>query len=331
MTGLLTSVPATIPGSGILATTVAGANALLGNILVETPNGDISASKGGVLQISFDGTDSSKATTELLAGYELQDANGNRVSAENLASGTPVTIFSDQNVVTLGSEIQVSPEGSRLPVSLTPVLDGNGKPLLDAGGHPLYVQTSDATRQVVGFINNRLQPYVNAAGNSALISEPFNASGQPFDHPQGNPMLVLGRNIVASDSGVIGQNVILKDTGYITGLFVGSYVDYNPLAPAPPGGPPTLIISQNPPTISLPGNGGLNDPTVISKDSSNAAPPPEVAKTDAPTADTAVTVTTKAESQDDDGSGGDSNTKGKGGITLARKVSRVTVLLPGKN
>jgi hypothetical protein len=136
---------------------------------------------------------------------------------------------------------------------------------------------------------------------------------------------------VAGDSGVIGQNVILKATGYITGLFVGSYVDYNPLAPAPLGGPPILIISQNPPTISLPGDGGLNEPTVISKDSSNAAPPPEVAKTEAPTADTSATVTTKTETQGDLGAGGDSKAKGKEGITLARKVSRVTVLLPGKN
>ena len=331
VTGLLTSIPATIPGSGILATTVAGANAVLGNILVEAPNGDISASKGGVLQISFDGTDASKATTELLAGYELQDAGGNRVSAENLGSGKPVTIFSDQNVVTLGSAIQVLPAGSLQSVSLTPVLDRNGVPRLGAGGHPLYVQTADATRQVVEFVNGFVQPYVNAAGNSVVITEPLNDSGQPFANAAGNPTLVWGRNIVAGDSGVIGQNVILKATGYITGLFVGSYVDYNPLAPAPLGGPPILIISQNPPTISLPGDGGLNEPTVISKDSSNAAPPPEVAKTEAPTADTSATVTTKTETQGDLGAGGDSKAKGKEGITLARKVSRVTVLLPGKN
>jgi hypothetical protein len=70
VTGLLTSIPAMIPGSGILATTVAGSQATLGNILVETPNGNISASQGGVLQISFNGTDASKATAEL-SGYEL--------------------------------------------------------------------------------------------------------------------------------------------------------------------------------------------------------------------------------------------------------------------
>jgi hypothetical protein len=332
LSGLLTSIPATIPGSGILATTVAGAHALLGNILVETPNGDISASKGGVLQISFDGTDASRATTEMLAGYELQDANGNRVFAENIASGTPVPIFSDQNVVTLGASIQVLPAGSLLPVSLTPVLDAHGAPLLDAGGHPLYVQTADATRQIVAFFNNQIQPYDNAAGNSVLITQPLNnVSPHSLDKVASDPALVLGRNIVAGNSGVIGQNVILKATGYITGLFVGSFVDYNPLAPAPPSIGPILIIG---PTVQIETTPGGPDPTVISDKGSNAAPPPEVTKTEAPTADTATSVTTKTESEaadGSDGSGGGSKTKGKGGITLARKVSRVTVLLPGRN
>jgi filamentous hemagglutinin family protein len=76
-----------ISGSGILATTLFGSHASLGNILVETPNGNISASKGGVLQISFDGTDASKATAYLLAGYELRDASAqNRLSAADISS-----------------------------------------------------------------------------------------------------------------------------------------------------------------------------------------------------------------------------------------------------
>ncbi len=76
-----------ISGSGILATTLFGSDATLGNILVETPNGNISASEGGVLQISFDGTDASKASTYLLAGYELRDAGAqNRLSAADISS-----------------------------------------------------------------------------------------------------------------------------------------------------------------------------------------------------------------------------------------------------
>jgi filamentous hemagglutinin family protein len=88
VTQLLTAIPATIPGSGILATTVAGSHALPGNILVETPNGSFSASQGGVIQLSFDGTDASKATTYLLAGYELRDAQGqNPLTADDISAG----------------------------------------------------------------------------------------------------------------------------------------------------------------------------------------------------------------------------------------------------
>ena len=42
-------------------------------------------------------------------------------------------VFSDQNVVTVGSSIQVLPAGSLLSVSLTPVLNAYGAPLLSAG------------------------------------------------------------------------------------------------------------------------------------------------------------------------------------------------------
>jgi hypothetical protein len=98
VTGELLSIPATIPGSGILATTVSGSDTLLGNILVETPHGNISTSQGGVVQISFNGTDASQATAELLAGYELRDANGNRVLAGNLNDGTPVEVSDGENV-----------------------------------------------------------------------------------------------------------------------------------------------------------------------------------------------------------------------------------------
>jgi hypothetical protein len=78
---------------------------MLGNVLVETPDGNIAASQGGVIQISFNGTDDSKATAELLAGYELQDAGGNRVSAANLADGTAVRISDDRNIDASGSGV----------------------------------------------------------------------------------------------------------------------------------------------------------------------------------------------------------------------------------
>ena len=98
LTHELTSVPATIPGSGILDTTVPGSDAVLGNVLVETPNGNISASTGGILQIPFNGSDTTRATAELLAGYELQDASGLPVLAGNLDGGIAVFVSASRNI-----------------------------------------------------------------------------------------------------------------------------------------------------------------------------------------------------------------------------------------
>ncbi|MEI9962337.1 MAG: hypothetical protein WDM76_14735 [Limisphaerales bacterium] len=78
-----------IPGSGILATTFPAAQNptfpmsqnTVGNILVETPRGNIKASAGGIIQLPLNGANSGESTVEILAGYELQDANGNSLLA----------------------------------------------------------------------------------------------------------------------------------------------------------------------------------------------------------------------------------------------------------
>jgi hypothetical protein len=87
----------TIPGSGILATTFPPRNPSLfpapeyavGNILVETPQGNINASGGGILQLPLNNADSSGATVTLLAG---EDAAGNIITpGEDInASGSGV-------------------------------------------------------------------------------------------------------------------------------------------------------------------------------------------------------------------------------------------------
>jgi len=231
---LITLPQSRIPGSGILATTISGSHAALGNILVETPNGNISASKGGVVQIAFNDADNAHATVELLAGYELQDANGNRVSAANLAEGTAVRISDN-------------------------------------------------------------------------------------------------RNIEATGSGVIAQNLILKATGLLSGLFV-NFAPTPPIVVASGWGPgPTVFVGPAPPSISgIPSDSTGPDPIIISDSGSSAPPPAEAAKTDAPIADTAATVTTKTENQDD-GLGDDENKKKGNGIALTQKTGRVTVILPPKN
>jgi filamentous hemagglutinin family protein len=98
--------PVTIPGSGILATTFPNdPTATLGNILVETPNGDVNADAGGIVQLALNKTDSSHSTVEVLAGYELRDADGNPVYANDLADGKPVEVSANQNLVATGSGV----------------------------------------------------------------------------------------------------------------------------------------------------------------------------------------------------------------------------------
>jgi hypothetical protein len=73
----------TIPGSGVLATTFPPRSSLfpapeysVGNILIETPNGNINASSGGILQLPLNGVGSSTASVTLLAGQNLVDSVG---------------------------------------------------------------------------------------------------------------------------------------------------------------------------------------------------------------------------------------------------------------
>jgi hypothetical protein len=73
----------TIPGSGVLATTFPPRSSLfpapeygVGNILIETPNGNINASSGGILQLPLNGIGSSTASVTLLAGENLVNSAG---------------------------------------------------------------------------------------------------------------------------------------------------------------------------------------------------------------------------------------------------------------
>ena len=105
----------TIPFSGILAMTFPTRSAFypaptatLGNILVEAPNGDISANTGGILQVPLNNLNYPDATTTVLAGYELRDSMGNPVTAGNMADGTPASVSTGRNINASGSGIIAS-------------------------------------------------------------------------------------------------------------------------------------------------------------------------------------------------------------------------------
>jgi len=105
-THTVTSLTPTIPGSGILATTFpSDAGQAVGNILVETPNGSINASAGGIVQLPLNGVNTAKSIVEVLAGYELRDNSGKPVDAAGISSGTPVQVSDNGNILASGSGV----------------------------------------------------------------------------------------------------------------------------------------------------------------------------------------------------------------------------------
>jgi hypothetical protein len=99
VTGQLVSVPGTIPGSGILATTIFGSDAALGNITINTPQGSINASSGGIIQLAFNGSDTRNNFIQLAAHGDI-NASGSGIIGSN------VRLQADGNItgVVVGSE-----------------------------------------------------------------------------------------------------------------------------------------------------------------------------------------------------------------------------------
>jgi filamentous hemagglutinin family protein len=110
----------TIPGSGILATTFPARDAsypapvvTAGNILVETPNGNVNADAGGIIQLALNTSQKKKnkekqvltSIVEVLSGFELRDNMGNPVFAADIANGTPVSVSANRNIDVSGSGV----------------------------------------------------------------------------------------------------------------------------------------------------------------------------------------------------------------------------------
>ena len=84
----------TIHGSGILATTFPDSFSTVGDILVETPNGNISANLAGISQFHLNQVNSPNALVTLLAGYELDPD-----------TGLPVLVSADRDINVSGSGV----------------------------------------------------------------------------------------------------------------------------------------------------------------------------------------------------------------------------------
>jgi filamentous hemagglutinin family protein len=256
-------------------------------------------------------------------------------------------VFSDQNVVGFGSTFQLPGlDANGHPIFLTEILNAGGTPLLDASGNPLYAKDFSASSggEIVDATGN---PFLDANGESANVVEPLDASGDPFSDSHGNPVLVIGRNIDANNSGVIGQNVNLQATGNITGLIfaqnnlnISAQENVNVTALA---GGPANVSANNSLTGTIIAGGGINagggtvDASLLSEGTSNAGGDSSGAQKGF-TQGTAGDSTSQGLANDEstkpsassDTTDADSKKKGKQ-IGLAQKVSRVTVILPAKN
>ena len=175
VTGRVQTFAPQIPGSGIVATTFPPPGSTfpvshntVGNILVETPQGNIIANAGGILQLPLNGVSSSAATVTLAAG--TKDASGNVIYTGSIdASGSGV-IGANVNLRATGdikgviiaqNNLNVSANQN---VSVTAVAIGNAD--VSAGG------TISGTIVGVGS--------VNASGSSidaSLLSQNVSASG----------------------------------------------------------------------------------------------------------------------------------------------------------
>ncbi|SPE62342.1 Filamentous hemagglutinin family outer membrane protein [Verrucomicrobia bacterium] len=92
-TGHLISISASIPGSGILATTLPGSTApTLGNITIDAPEGSINASLGGIIQIAFNGADTRTSLISLDAGHDINAGGSGIIGSDiNLKAGGNIT------------------------------------------------------------------------------------------------------------------------------------------------------------------------------------------------------------------------------------------------
>jgi filamentous hemagglutinin family protein len=170
----LINIPAQIPGSGILATTVLGSRADLGDITLEAPNGNINASKGGILQIAFNNADTRNNFIDLKAAHDIT-ANGSGIIGYNInlkAGGDVKGLVIGRESVAINAQQNVNVtafSGGNVDISAA----GNISGTVISGGS------------------------VNASGDSitaSLISDSISTSGNANGATEGIPQSNVAQN-----------------------------------------------------------------------------------------------------------------------------------------
>lgn len=173
-TGQLIGIPATIPGSGILATTVFGSDALLGNITITAPTGNINTSLGGVIQIAFNGADTRNNFIQLNAGQDI-----NATDSGIIGSNIKLEAGGNVNGLVIGSRSVNINSAENVNV----VVVSSGDVSVSAGGN--------IAGTIVGGGS------VNVSGSSidaSLISGSISASGDTSGASMGVPQSNVAKN-----------------------------------------------------------------------------------------------------------------------------------------
>ena len=332
-TGTSESFAPIIPLSGILAMTFpprapafTEPSYPVGNVLVEAPEGNITANAAGIVQLPLNGVDSSAATATVLAGYELRDAGGNPVDAAG----------SEKAVV---EPLPVSVDDLSDPPH-TAIVDGTKyQPSATVWAQLLALLGAPGDSQVVNLhvIGDSTDFVAALLGNGVGLANSINYFSA----------VSSGENINVNGSGVVASNARMDASGNITGLIVTR----NNADVIVQQNANVTVLAQGNANVSAGGNlsgeiigvGGLSASSGGSIDASllsqNISPGVKTSGQEGFTAGTAAAAastglandqTTKTAATSDDNT--DDPTKKKGGkqITLAQKVSRVTVILPPK-
>lgn len=291
----------TIPGSGILATAY---NSNPGDILVEAPNGTINASAGGISQLAL--------IHQYPAGTTLENISVNQTILDEIFAAT---LDGDDSVA---GALQHAYNGVAGNVYLDVFagyalekLDGSGNPILDSHGNPEITAGNllDGTQVKFGSGQD-----INANGSGIVgagnvnLNASGSIAGNIFGLNNVNISAIQNVNVVAVGLGTVSVG---SQAGTITGTIIGV------------GG---VSASGSSIEASLESNGSISGATsgqtgMTTATAANAGTAAASANTSNQTAATGT------------GASDDDDLKKKKGkpVSLAQKVSRVTVILPGKN
>jgi filamentous hemagglutinin family protein len=331
-TGISESFGPIIPLSGILAMTFPPRASTstqpaysVGNVLVEAPEGSITANAAGIVQLPLNGVDSSSATVTVLAGYELRDSGGNPVDAAQSRKAVvePLPVQTEdlsdppQTAIVDGTKYQLSPTV--------------WAQLLTLLGVP-----GDTQVVMIHVIGDRTDFVAALQGNGSGLANSINYFSK----------VSSGENINVNGSGVVASNARMDASGNIAGLIVTR----NNADVIVQQNANVTVLAQGAANVSAGGNlsgeiigvGGLSASSGGSIDASllsqNISPGVKTSGQEGFTAGTAAAAastglandqTTKTAAISDDNTDDPMKKKGKQ-IALAQKVSRVTVILPPK-